>query len=277
MQVPQVSVADTEAAELPDAPSAVAPKDDVVTVAETSFKENGGGVPNCTILRSMRTIRIVPDDSNKLPGPCSELINPYQRFLDMRITVPLSWEQKGYLALHGLTDPSNVLTIVGISAINVGVDSHTAYGPGLKGFGKIAGVSLLQDATGEFFGTFAIPSLTHQDPRYFRMRKGSIPRRIGHAVSQTYAAYADNGRRMPNYGTLLAFPIDVELSNLYVPGIESDGPSTAKRIATGWAIDPVNNLVAEFLPDVASRVHIRIIFVQNILNNIAAANSAGGP
>ena len=36
------------------------------------------------------------------------------------------------------------------------------------------------------------------------------------------------------------------------------------------ALDPVNNIINEFLPDVAKRIHVRIIFVQQILNNVAA-------
>ena len=74
---------------------------------------------------------------------------------------------------------------------------------------------------------------------------------------------------------LLCFFIIAELGNLYVPGIESDGPSTAKRILTGYALDPVNNIVNEFLPDMASHIHVRIIFFQQILNNIAV--SGNGP
>ena len=45
---------------------------------------------------------------------------------------------------------------------------------------------------------------------------------------------------------------------------------------TGYALDPINSLLNEFLPDVASRVHIRIIFVQRILNNIASSNGVSG-
>ena len=71
-----------------------------------------------------------------------------------------------------------------------------------------------------------------------------------------------------------AYPIASEISNLYVPGIESDGESTAKRIATGLALEPINNIVTEFLPDVAKHIHVRVIFVQQILNNIAV-NQAG--
>jgi len=68
-------------------------------------------------------------------------------------------------------------------------------------------------------------------------------------------------------------PIGAVLSNQYVPGIDSSASSTVERIFTGYALDPVNNLLTEFLPDVASRVHIRIIFVQRILNNIASSNN----
>jgi hypothetical protein len=82
---------------------------------------------------------------------------------------------------------------------------------------------------------------------------------------------------MPNYATLLTYPIGAELSNLYVPGIHPDAPSTVTRILTGYALDPANNLLTEFLPDVASRVHVRIIFVQRILNNIASTNGAIQP
>jgi len=185
------------------------------------------------------------------------------------VAIPLTWQKKGYLALHDLVDPANAGTILGISAITIGSDAHTAYGPGWKGFGKIVGVSVLQDATGEFFGTFLIPTVAHQDPRYFRMAHESVPKRILYSVSRTIISRHDDGSSMPNYSTLLTYPISAELSNLYVPGIHSDASSTVTRIFTGLATDPANNLLNEFLPDVAKRVHVRIIFVQSILNNVA--------
>jgi hypothetical protein len=75
---------------------------------------------------------------------------------------------------------------------------------------------------------------------------------------------------MPNYATLLTNPICAEISNLYVPGINGNGPSTVERIMTGYATDPIDNLVTEFLPDVARRIHIRIIFVQRVLNQVSS-------
>ena len=259
---------------LPDAPSeTLKEQKDVVAVAEASLKASGKSAPACNLIQSMKTVYVDPSRIDEVPKPCSELVYPYQRFLSTEIAIPLTWQQKGYLALHDLTNPANLGTIAGISAITIGIDSHTAYGPGWKGFGKIAGVSLLQDATGEFFGTFLIPSIAHQDPRYYRMQHGSVPRRMLYAVSRTAISRSDDGRSIPNYGTLLTYPISAEISNLYVPGIHSDGPSTVARIATGLATDPANNLLAEFLPDVAKRIHVRIIFVQRIINNVATGES----
>jgi hypothetical protein len=261
--------------ELPDAPEpSQVQSENVVAVAEASFKASGGGAHPCGVFSAMKVVYFDPNRYGEIPKPCSELIYPYQRFLTSNIVVPLTWQQKGYLALHDLTDPANFGTILGISAITIGADSHSAYGPGLKGFGKIVGVSLLEDATGQFFGAFAIPVIAHQDPRYFRMPHARLTKRIVYSISRTVISRSDSGRSMPNYATLLNYPIGAELANLYVPGIHPDGPSTVARIFTGYALDPANNLLNEFLPDVASRVHVRIIFVQSILNNIASSNGS---
>jgi hypothetical protein len=73
----------------------------------------------------------------------------------------------------------------------------------------------------------------------------------------------------------LGYPIGAELSNCYVPGIHADQASTVARIATGLATDPANNLITEFLPDVAKHINIRIIFVQRILNQVASQQQSG--
>lgn len=269
------SSSNSDGEDLPDAPgeSRQPQQADLVATAQASFKITGDGVKPCNFFRAMKVVYVDPKRMDQIRKPCSELVYPYQRFLTTDVVIPMTWEQKGYLGVHNLADPANFGTILGISAISIGTDSHSAYGPGLKGFGKIVGVTLLQDATGQFFGSFAIPVIVHEDPRYFRMPHATFPRRFIYCISRTYVAHHDNGTPMPNYAALLNYPIGAVISNLYVPGIESDAASTLERIATGIAADPINNLLTEFLPDVASRVHIRIIFVQRILNNVASGTS----
>jgi hypothetical protein len=255
---------------LPDAPGEPRTQVDVVSTAEASFKHDNDGAGTCNVFRAMKVIYVNPNSFDQIRKPCSELIYPYQRFLATEVVIPMTWQQKGYLALHDLTDPANFGTIVGISAISIGADPDSAYGPGLKGFGKSVGVSLLQDATGQFIGAFAIPVIAHQDPRYLRMPHARLSKRILYSVSRTVIGRHDDGTAMPNYATLFNYPIGAVIANQYVPGIAGDASSTIDRVAIGLATDPANNLLNEFLPDVAAHVHIRIIFVQRILNNIAS-------
>src|ERR1700756_375247 len=225
---------DSTSTELPDAPDpAQASQQDVVAVAEASFKATGGGARPCGVFSAMKVVYVNPA-SYDVPKPCTELIYPYQRFLTSNIVIPMTWQQKGYLALHDLADPVNFATILGISAITVGSDSHSAYGPGLKGFGKSVGVSYLQDATGQFFGAFAIPVIAHQDPRYFRKPHEPFTKRLVYSISRTVVSRSDSGKSMPNYAVLLTYPINAELSNFYVPGISTNGASTVARIFTGY-------------------------------------------
>lgn len=211
----------------------------------------------------------------KADVPCQEE-NPLQPITGAYKLPPLTPRQKGYLATRDVIDPFNLITILGYSAVTVGSNAHTAYGPGLRGFGRLTGYGLLEDVQGEFIGTFLIPTLAHQDPRYYRMPGQPFPKRLLHAVSHTVVTRGDDGSNMPNYATLLTYPISAELINLYGPGVADNAPSTAKRIGLGLATDPIGQIVAEFLPDVARRIHIRIIFVQQILQQVAQG-SAGGP
>lgn len=199
----------------------------------------------------------------KVVGPCEE--DPLQLIVNPGNVKPLTPTDKLILAGRATVDPFNLITVAGYSGIFIAANSHSAYGPGLKGFGKLTGYSLLGDAQGNFFSIYAIPVLAHEDPRYHRMPGRPIRRRILHALVHTVVSQHDDGTLMPNYATLLTYPISAELSNLYVPGIGSNAPSTTKRILLGYATDPSGALVAEFLPDVAKRIHVHIVFVQQIL------------
>jgi hypothetical protein len=200
---------------------------------------------------------------------CEPNIPMFNRFLDSATPLPLTPRQKFILAARNVSDPSNLLTIVGLSAISVASDSHTADGPGFRGFAKNAGVSLSQDMTGEFFGTFLIPSLAHQDPHYHRMPNLSVGRRILHVLDAVVIAQSDEGVPMFNYATVVGTIATNSLGNVYVPGRKhSFGASTA-RIATSLATDPIGNAITEFVPDLARHVNIQVVLVQRVINRVA--------
>lgn len=184
-------------------------------------------------------------------------------------TGPLSSRDKLRIAASNVVDPFNLVTIGGTAAITIGSDPDTPYGPGMKGWAKNSGTLLTEDMSGAFFVTFLVPSLTRQDPRYYRMPNGSIPRRIVNVVVQPIWTRSDSGNHMLNYANLIGVPATITLANVYVPGRKQGVGPTAESAAIAIASSPLDNLVTEFLPDVAKRIKIRIVLIQRIINHIA--------
>jgi hypothetical protein len=205
------------------------------------------------------------------------LIDWYARFIDGPQVERMTPKEKAWLAVRDVADPFNALTIMASSAIAVGANSHSAYGPGFTGWGKYIGVSYSQDMTGEFFGTFLIPSIVHQDPHYHRMPQASMKRRIAHVLYQVAWTQGDDGNGMLNYADLVGFGIDDEIANLYVPGRDTNARATAERYGTALALAPTENAITEFLPDLARRVHVRVVLIQQIINQVANKGGTSAP
>ena len=243
------------------------------TQAETSAAPSSGASP-----------QPATPSANPQPGvqapPCPPPlphIDWYARFLDGPQVKPMKPQEKAWLAMRNVADPFNAVTILGSSAIAVGSNSHSPYGPGMTGFGRYAGVSYTQDITGEFFGTFLIPSIARQDPHYHRMSGATFKRRFAHCIYQVVWTQGDNGKGMVNYADLLGFAIDDEIGNLYVPGQKTDLPASGERYGIGLAIAPTENFVTEFLPDVARRIHVHAVLIQWIINQVARTEGQGTP
>jgi hypothetical protein len=229
--------------------------------------------PNIFGVRS----QCLPDSSSPAEKimSCQPDIPIFARFLDSATPLSLTPKQKFILAARNVSDPFNLLTIGGLSAISVASDAHTADGPGFRGFAKNAGVSLSQDMTGEFFGTFLIPSLAHQDPHYHRMPNLTVRRRILHVLDAVVIGQSDDGLPMFNYATVAGTICTNALGNLYVPGRKNSFGASTARIATSLATNPIGNAITEFAPDLARRVNIQVVIVQRLINRVAIAE--GGP
>ena len=50
--------------------------------------------------------------------------------------------------------------------------------------------------------------------------------------------------------------------------------STVSRYAIGLATAPIDNFVTEFLPDVARHIHVQVVIIQRVINQVART---GGP
>jgi len=64
-------------------------------------------------------------------------------------------------------------------------------------------------------GSAVLPSLLHQDPRYFYQGTGTTTSRMVHAVSSVVITKGDDGRLQPNYSIIGGDLASAALSNVY--------------------------------------------------------------
>jgi len=198
-------------------------------------------------------------------------INWYARFTTGPDVKPMTASEKARLAVVNVMDPFNFLTIFGTAAVSIASNSHTDYGPGMRGWAEYSGVSFTQDMTGQFFGTFLIPAVTHTDPHYHRRPDLAMARRIWHCVYQTFWQRADNRKETFNYSQILTPAIGIAISNLYVPGLETHFSADAERYGVDLATAPIDNFITEFVPSIAAHIHTHDVFLERIINRVAVS------
>lgn len=170
---------------------------------------------------------------------------------------PLSPKQKFSLFLHGAVDPFQFF-IVGVDAgLEQAEDQFPEYHYGAVGFAKRYGAAYADDFDGNFFGNAVLPSLLHQDPRYFRLGHGSVMHRILYAAATTVIAHGDNGKWQPNYSNVIGNFIGGAISNAYYPAADRGFSLTIQRGATVTAEGAIGSFAEEFYPDLAAWWHNR--------------------
>ncbi|HEV2135746.1 MAG TPA: carboxypeptidase-like regulatory domain-containing protein [Terracidiphilus sp.] len=159
---------------------------------------------------------------------------------------PLTTKLKFKLAWKAETDP---VTVLG-SGFVAGLDQEGAtpdYGEGAAGYGQRVGALYANGFTDIMFGGAILPSLLHQDPRYFYQGAGSTRSRLVHALSAPFIAKGDNGRWQPNYSSVGGDLISGAISNAYYP--ESNRGARLvfvnAGITTGGRM--INGVIQEFL------------------------------
>jgi hypothetical protein len=161
---------------------------------------------------------------------------------------PLDKRQKFELSWRTAIDPVNVLIDGGLAGIEQAGDALGGYKQGAAGYFKRFGAASGDLIAGTFIGGAILPSLFHQDPRYFYMGPSrSVTRRALYALSSAFICRGDNGRWQPNYSSVLGDIAAGGISNLYYPS--TDRHSAGLVVENGLisaGLDGVGSLVQEF-------------------------------
>jgi len=154
---------------------------------------------------------------------------------------PLTTRLKFRLALKGSIDPVTLIGIGVLSGVQQAGDTPN-YGQGFQGYAKRFGAN-----TTDMIGGAVLPSLLHQDPRYFYQGTGTYKSRIRHAALHPFVCKGDNGIWQPNYSSLGGDLASLAISNAYHPESNRGAGPLFKNFALGTAEHIIGSLVQEFV------------------------------
>jgi hypothetical protein len=128
-------------------------------------------------------------------------------------------------------------------------NQNPSFGQGMEGYSKRFAASYGDQMIGNMMTEGIVPSLLHQDPRYFRLGYGTKMHRLWYSLSRIVVAKTDSGRNTFNAPEWLGNSVAVAISNAYYPDTRTASDNVQKlMIACGT--DAFSNVLKEFWPDV---------------------------
>lgn len=188
-----------------------------------------------------------PDAAITLPAP--SLLAPVPATPDSSLPyTPLDLKQKYLYSVN----QTFTLPKMAIMSIRAGLDhyNHTPNqwtsepeGYGMR-FASHLGRSLVREQL-----AFGVRAIDHEDPRYFRLGRGTIMARTKYAASRTFIARNDNGSWMPAYSRFIASYGMPLIARQWRPEPIHTMPDALKAGSMGIGLGMATNICQEFLPD----------------------------
>jgi Carboxypeptidase regulatory-like domain len=160
--------------------------------------------------------------------------------------VPLTAKLKFRLAFRTAIDPVTFVGVAFVAGMQQAGDTPD-FGQGAQGYAKRFGADYANGLTDIMIGGAILPSLLHQDPRYFYQGTGTIKSRIRHAISNPFVCKGDNGKWQPNYSSVGGDLASAAISNTYYPESNRGVGRTFTSFAINTGARAVASLAQEFL------------------------------
>ncbi|HEY1897683.1 MAG TPA: hypothetical protein VGG62_15490 [Terracidiphilus sp.] len=152
------------------------------------------------------------------------------------------------------------LAAIGAAAVSAAygqaVDTPEGYGQGAEGYGKRFGSGMARVASANLFGTFAIASVMHEDPRFY-VRKGlSFGQTVKYSAVRIAITRSDSGKPVIDFAGLVGPLAGEFLANTYFPEGNRGVSDALIRYAAdlGWKFG--GNLLRQYWPSINRKLRL---------------------
>lgn len=160
---------------------------------------------------------------------------------------PLDTKQKFELAWRSSIDPVTFGIDAGAAGLEQAVSTPKGWGQDAAGYGQRYGALYADDLTSTFLGDFLLPSIFHQDPRYFYKGTGSTRVRVLYAIANAVICKGDNKKWQFNYSYVIGSLASSGIANSYYPPKDRGVGLTFENSAIGFGGTAVANILQEFV------------------------------
>ena len=166
---------------------------------------------------------------------------------------PPGWAYNFQIATRQSFDYSSFI-FLGITSLSAeGINSHPVLGKGVHGFYSYTWRGLIDKTDGTYLGAWLLPSLLHEDTRYYAMGKEhSVIIRALYVISRQGVTQTYGGRQIPNIAGLGGKVLTQVVSRQYYPA----GATSFSVLATKFGYSAMRDIafssIREFYPDIAA-------------------------
>lgn len=193
-------------------------------------------------------------DSKQQPKRILGLMPNYRAVSAGAIPPPPTSREAFKIATLNSFDYSSFVFVGITSLMAEGTDAHTQLGKGTAGFGRYYWRGLVDKTDGNYLVIFALPTVLHQDERFYARGEGSILGRGIYAASRVLITPDYHGHNTFNSSEILGRGISQGISLAYYPSADRTAESLASKYAYAIGRDALTNAFREFWPDIATHV-----------------------
>jgi len=163
---------------------------------------------------------------------------------------PQTVHEKFKTAFEDSFDYSSIFIPLAIAGYDVATNPYPELGHGGSAFGQYLWRAAVDQTVENFMVEAVVPSITHQDNRYYTLGRGGFWRRTGYALTRAVITRNDAGKEVFNTSEVVGSGAAAGISTTYYPSRERSIGNFGSEWALDIGIDAASFVVKEFWPDV---------------------------
>ncbi|HEY3742384.1 MAG TPA: hypothetical protein VGL53_21185, partial [Bryobacteraceae bacterium] len=170
------------------------------------------------------------------------------------IPPPPTPKQAFIIATRNSFDYSSFIFVGITSLLAESTNAHPQLGHGIGGFGEYYWRGFLDKTDGNYLVIFALPTVFHQDERYYAKGQGNVLKRAVYAASRVLITPSYSGHQSFNASEVFGRGMAQAISLAYYPSHDRTGGALATKYGFAIGRDALTNVFREFWPDIATHV-----------------------